>query len=808
MIEFAVIEAGFMVIYLLPLRHARAFIERLGALVCLALAFTAGANSDPVNIAVLNDGPVERTFVANDLIKEEIEAVLGKEFSAQFPDHLVRDGGWNINSIRDALRALMRDPEVDIILTSGLIATHVAAHLEGLSKPVIGIVVADSVLQEFPRQGNASGKRNFVYLADDHTVGQDLDLFHRLIGFKQLTIVPDRLVLDAIPELPTLIEEAAQRLDVTIDVAMASDSAAQVLERMPPATEAVYLPPLSRFSDVEVARLMEGLNARGIATFALTGQPYMSAGALMTGSGRNVDYTRVARRIALNVQSILLGTAAEDLKVDLSQTQKLAINMVTARAIGYSPRWQDLEGSIVIDEVSADTADALDLVGALELALANNPALKVSEFNPLIAQTSADAARAGLLPQISTGFSATKIDSDRANPLSAAERSGEISGQASQLVYSERVWSGYTVAKLLREAEDHALKVVALDTLEQTAIAYLNLLQAQAQAQVRGSNVLVTESNLELAQSRERVGQSGRADVLRFRSELAIDRQNLYAALGEVDTAAVELKRLLGRPVSDEVNVGDSGIPRLIDLFSEARYQRLFNNELRWNLFREFHIDQALAHAPELQQIDALTAGAERQLLAARRAYYVPDVNVVGQATTRILRGGAGSGLSGTGLDDDQWAVGVEATLPLFLGGERQAAKDEATYTLSQTRFQRTQFEIDIQARVMAALERSGASFPAIRLSKEAAVAARDNLELVTDGYSAGAATITELNDAQDAALTAELAVAQARYQFIINFVGVLRGMASFDILLAPDGLNEWYESINAFFEAAGVGSS
>ena len=70
---------------------------------------------------------------------------------------------------------------------------------------------------------------------------------------------------------------------------------------------------------------------------------------------------------------------------------------------------------------------------------------------------------------------------------------------------------------------------------------------------------------------------------------------------------------------------------------------------------------------------------------------------------------------------------------------------------------------------------------------------------------SAGAASITELNDAQDAALTAELAAAQARYQFIINFVRVLRGVGSFDILLLPGGLEEWYAQLSEYFVSAGV---
>ena len=772
----------------------------------LATAPTIARTELPeVTVAVLNDGQADRTFIPLSVIESEVQALLNREFSIKFPTDKQVHGNWKIDQIREVLGRLERDPEIDVIMTTGLIATQVAADQPSLAKPVIGIAVADSVLQKFPRHGDTSGKTNFVYLADDHTVGQDLDLFHRLIGFEHLVVIPDRLVLDALPELPKLIGQAEERLNANIGVVNAGTSAAAILEALPDNTDAVYMPPLLRFNPEQIAALVAGLNQRRIPTFALTGQPYMSAGVLMTGSGRNVDLTRAGRRIALNLQAILLGTDAGDLKVEIAQPQKLAINMVTARQIGYSPRWRDLEGAVIIDTPDENPPGVRSLVDALELALAANPELSVSRFNPLLAATDVDRARAGLLPQLSLSAGATHIDSDRANPIAQAERSGDVSMSARQLVYSERVWAGFDIAKNLKLAEDHALRVVALNVLEQTAVAYLELLRAKAQADVRRSNVKVTESNLELAIAREKIGQSGRADVLRFKSELAIDRQNFYAAQAEIDAAMVELKRLLSLGIDDPIEGNDGGIARLLDLLAADRYQHLFDNELRWNLFRRFHIERALSQAPELDQLDAQIEGAARNVLLTKRIYYVPEVNLVGQAAGRVLRGGTGSSLRGTGLDDAEWSFGVQAELPLFAGGERRAARAEAEYSLDQTRDVRAQVSTNVEARVTAALERAGGAYPAIRLSQSAAVAARDNLSLVTDSYSAGAASITELNDAQDAALTAELAAAQARYQFIINFVRVLRGVGSFDILLLPGGLEEWYAQLSEYFVSAGV---
>ncbi|MEQ8661751.1 MAG: TolC family protein, partial [Gammaproteobacteria bacterium] len=347
-------------------------------------------------------------------------------------------------------------------------------------------------------------------------------------------------------------------------------------------------------------------------------------------------------------------------------------------------------------------------------------------------------------------------------------------------------------------------RVVVLDVLAEAARAYLGVLLADAAVAVRESNVTLTEANLERAEARAGAGQSGRGETLRWRSELAIDRQELYRAEAEAESAMIELERLLALAPGSTLEVSDDGIPAFIALLGNARYQRLFNNARRWAVFRDFHVERALARAPELARFDALVAGAERQLRATGRAYYVPDVSLVGQSATRILRGGRGASRA-AGRDEDEWALGVEAELPLFLGGARDARRTRARYELTRTTLSRADTELAVRARVRAALARTSGSYPAIRLSREAAAAARDNLAIVTDAYAAGSASITELNDAQDAALTAALAAARARYQFMLDFVAVLRAAADFDVLLTTDGLEAWYAEVDDYFRAAGL---
>lgn len=766
----------------------------------LWLTAAADLGAREVTVGVVLDGPSQRQMLPIDLVEQEVTQLLQREFTVRFPRDKTRDGGWTIDGIRQATRTLLADPSVDIVITNGLLASHEISRIDPLSKPVIAPIVADPVLQRLPERDGTSGRRNLVYLADDHTIGADLDLFHDLIGFRHLAILIDRLFLESLPELLQTVASARARLAIDIALVPVEDNVDAALASMPPGVDAVYLPPLPRVDETAMRQLAERLIDRQLPSYSLLGGDMLELGFLMTGSGRDVDVTRASRRVALNLQSILLGKDAGTLKVGLSQPQKLAINMRTARAIAYSPRWQELEAAIIVNGERAIEGDRFTLVEALRRTIDSNLALRIDDLDRAIAGDQVAAARAGLLPQLGSGLTATTIDRDRANPAFVPEREGSIAVSASQVIYSETLRSNFDIARLLRDAQDQAFRQRLLDTIADTATAYLQVLQALAERSVRASNVSVTELNLELALTRQRIGQVGRGDVLRWQSQLATDRQRLYTATADADRAATELKRILDLDLNTDIEVDDTGIPALIALLDSDRFQRFFDNPQKLATFRRYHVELATRNAPELIEIERQADSAARGLLAARRAYYVPDLSITGQATTNLLRGGRGASLRGTGLDDDEWSIGLQATLPLYEGGARAADTSLFRHQLRQLELQRDNIRDVVEARAIAAIQKTGGTYPAIRLSREAAAAARSNLELVTQAYSVGTMSVTDLINAQDAALAAKLSEAQARYAFMIDFIAVLRSVADFDLLLEADGSEKWYQQADDYF--------
>ena len=124
--------------------------------------------------------------------------------------------------------------------------------------------------------------------------------------------------------------------------------------------------------------------------------------------------------------------------------------------------------------------------------------------------------------------------------------------------------------------------------------------------------------------------------------------------------------------------------------------------------------------------------------------------------------------------------------------------------TLRQSRDQRDFTAQDVETRIRVAMEQVGSSYAAIDLTAEAARASVENLRLVTDAYSKGARSVTDLVDAQNNSLFAELSAAEAKYIYLSDVITVLRESGDFSLMLDPQFMNEWYQKVEAYFQQRG----
>jgi outer membrane protein TolC len=623
------------------------------------------------------------------------------------------------------------------------------------------------------------------------------------------------MFVQSIPELPTFAHAAADTIDTEVELIPVGMTADHAIAATADA-EAVYLTPLQRMSGDELDRLLEALNDRAIPSFSLLGEAVVRRGAL-AGLRRGTDVTRLARRVALNVQRILHGEDAGSLPVVLDQPEKLLINMTTAQRIGFNPSWLVVLEADLLQPGGPWghplEPETLNLSDAVHEAIRANLSLSVADRRVDAGRENIRFARSLWKPRIDATAGGLVIDADRAAASfgTQPERSWFGGVQASQLIFADDVNANIVGAVEGQSSLEWNRESARLDVALQAATAFLAVLRAQSLEQIEFDNMQLTESNLELARRREAVGFSGPADVYRWESALATSRANRLAAHSQVHSAFARLNQVLNRGQERQYHLEapDLADPELITGF--GRLNPFIQSWAGFELFREFSVLEGLADAPELASIDALIGASRRERQAASRAYWAPKLSVFGEFQRVFSESGAGSSdvslggpLGFSTADRDDWSVGLSASLPLYAGSARRARLRQSSEELLGLETERRSRSQQIELRIRLALFDVSATFTAIPLAEQAAASAHKNLELVTDSYSRGVVSVIQLLDAQNAALVAEQFATNAIYDFLLDLMELQRATSDFDFFRSAAGREAWFERLSAFFEQAG----
>ena len=493
-------------------------------------------------------------------------------------------------------------------------------------------------MQSFPFDDGASGKRNLVYITNLHSVDDDLRDFAAAASFTKLAALVDQASLDAFAEF---LDSKMSALAAELEVESCRCRSATRYSTRPRASRPTPTRYTSRRCFVRATTIFASsptLIERELKSFSLLGVSEVQDGLLLASVGRPEDLLRVTRRLALIVQRILLGDRPEEIPVFLQESRRLAINMRTATAIGFSPRYTVLADAEQLFSDALQQGEPLALLDAMLEAVDANLNLEVASFEPLLADEDTRTARAELLPQFELGGAWSRIDSDRAFGVLSPEETTDVTFGGRQLIYSDGAWAGYRINQYLKQASDEDYRAAILDTLRGAGLAYLNLLRTLSLENVRRSNLEVTRTNLELARIRESIGFSGRADVLRWDAQIAGDRRNLIDAETSRRQAEDRLNQVLNRPQKTPVQPTDASVNAALAFFTQGQFLALIDNDQSWQAMQDFVVERGLETAPEIRGAEYFVSAGERGLTAAKRRYWVPDIAAAGEGGRNLDR--------------------------------------------------------------------------------------------------------------------------------------------------------------------------
>ncbi len=737
---------------------------------------------EQVVIAVVSDGPTDRFAPQHQKYIDELLTLTNSEFDVRIERYY---GDWTRESINSTLEKVYTNEAVDLVLVTGFVANQVAAIRPQFPKPTFLPQIVDVQLIKGNPSVGISGVRNLNFLSAYADFAEDLDTLARIVPYRDLVLFVDAGLSSAIPQLREAAFAASKQRGINLLEVTHDGVDHQLMNRVPPETDAIFIAGLPRMPLADFDRLIEAINSAGLPSYSFAGVSDVERGLLVTNSEpRDVD--RQARLNALNMQAVMLGERAEDQPTASLRKEQLTINMATARLIAVSPSFEILSDAVLLNEEAEAEGQQYGLVDIARMALEQNQDLLAESFGVQAGLQDIGRARANLLPQIGASAGRTlRNDSPSVSAGFFAERSTDAALSLDQLLYSDAASANLKIQKELQRTRQASLSQFRLDVVQAAATSYYTVLNARSQLAVQENNLRITRANLELAEDRVRLGTSTRADLYRWQAELARAQISVLNARSALNQSWETLNRILHKPQGARIALKDATFDEPF-VMTREEFDEMVRSPADYARFSRFYIDRALRQAPELEQLSAQIAAKRRELVSQRRAFWLPDVTVGGRYTSNLSQSGLGAGPQ-AGADLNDWSIGVQATLPLFSGGLKKANVSKASYELRQLEYLRASTEERVEEEIRRQLHAAQAAYAQIDLAASAAEASRKNFELVTDAYARGTVTIIDLLDAQDSSLTASAAAAESLYNFLVTVMSVQRAIGGYDYLLTPE---------------------
>ncbi len=795
-----------MRLYLVPIIAA-------GILLCLP--FTGYSqkfdDDEEVKIGFILDGDNAVLQGLQESIKNETTTLLESKYKLLvFPEDKTIVSDFTDTSITTGINKLFTDPDVDILIGIGTITSINLANRGALPKPTIAIGIINPQFQEVAiTEKQTSGVGNFTYVTLPFSPRRDLEVFRSIIPFENLGIVFSKNMLNSTHRgkpARHYFDNIVKDLGFNYQVIPISNDSLSYDKSIPDSLDAIFTGLFFDFSIGQVASLYQTINEKGIPSFALGGEEYVKLGAMASFSSEDIKQ-KVGRRTALNIEKILDGKNPENIPVLLNFRQSLILNQRTMDQIDVYPNWEILSEAELLFEDEPEGTEVLSFMGVIQEALESNMDLKVAALQVKADSKEVDFARSNLLPQIDIGATATLIDKYRASSSLGQnpEQSAYGSVSISQLVFSDKTFANLKIQKHIYESIEFGYQSTKMDIILDVSTLYLNILQAISMETIARENLKASRKNLEIARMRESVGYSGASDVYRWESKISSDKIDLLSTNETRKLAEFALQEMLNRPfdqkfVTEAVDIMDS----TIFIMGDANISKYIDNSKMKDLFRDFLVREALTNLPELKQLEATIAAQERYLKATKRTRYLPDVGISAQANYDFYRGGAGSTMEPIEIqvdpdsppvildvfeepEDFSWNVGLNATLPVSQGGRLNYDMQQAEIDLLRLQEDRYNISRKLTRQVVSLFEKASLSYPKIELSANAAEYALKSYDIVQDSYSHGVVSITQLLDAQQAAVEANLYASISVYAYLIDVLNLQRAMGRFFILIPYD---------------------
>lgn len=419
-------------------------------------------------------------------------------------------------------------------------------------------------------------------------------------------------------------------------------------------------------------------------------------------------------------------------------------------------------------EVVIDTL-TIDLDKALEIALNDNPTIKVAEEEIALKQVGHKETWQNLLPEASISgtwnhtVTAAKMSLNGESFKMGKDNSNTVSGalNISLPIFAPAVYRAMSMSKTDIELAVEKSRASKQDLVNQVTKAYYQLMLAQDSYEVLQKSYDLAEENFNIVNAKYEQGAVSEFDKISAEVQMRSVKPNLISAGNAVRLSKLQLKVLMGITANVDIKINDS----------LANYETaVFANQL------DNQVHEGLVNNTTLKQLD-LNRKTLQQNIKSLRTNFMPTL-------------GMNFSYQYQSLNNDNWdvfsydwggssSVVFSLSIPLYKASNFTKLKSNRIQ-IRQLDFDRIDVERKLNMEITSYRDNMEASSEQVSSNKENVMQAEKAVQIAGKRYEVGKGTVLELNTSQVQLTEAELTYNQSIYDYLIS-------KADLDMVLGRD---------------------
>ena len=392
-----------------------------------------------------------------------------------------------------------------------------------------------------------------------------------------------------------------------------------------------------------------------------------------------------------------------------------------------------------------------------QLVESNSKTLQETKISVEFAQKGIEVARSQRLPDVNATLSASYngnvvvMDRDftNANGFSSPHFGNSFALEAQQTVYAGgSIDAGIRMAELQRDLAQSGHRMTSESQRFVAFGQYLDLYKIQNRMQVMEQNIRLTQRLIDDIQAKHAQGMALKNDVTRYELQM--------------ETLRLDLRRLQDqRAMLNHRLCNTIGLQDVVIIPDTAIMKAALSNETLSHWYQT-----ALASSPRIQQSQLSTQMAEQQLRLAK-SEMLPKVALV-----------AADNFSGPFTYDippldkniNYWYVGVGVKYPISSLFKKNKKVEQSRIGIRQSQEQQRVVAESLDNQIHEAWTLYQQSYADLDTQRKSVQLARQNYAVVNERYLCQMALITDMLDASNIRLNAELQEVDARINIIYAY--------------------------------------